>query len=184
MNELMGYIAKEQKDAVISNEITFDELVFTVKLNKLHGFIEFLKTDEKCLFSQLVLISGVDYPERKERFDVVYNLLSMKHNQRIRVKVLTKEEVNSISDLYLAAAWYEREAFDMYGIKFKGNKDLRRILTDYDFEGYPLRKDFPLVGFEEIHYSEEKRKIVKTKINLPKEYREFDFMSPWKGNLK
>ncbi len=178
----MTHIVYKQKSMIISNEITLNELIFTVKPNKLREFIQFLKTDTVCLFNQLMLISGVDYPERKERFDVVYNLLSMKHNQRIRVKVSTNEEVKTISDLYLAAGWYEREAFDMFGIKFNGNKDLRRILTDYDFEGHPLRKDFPLLGFEEIHYSEEKRKIVKTEVKLPQKYRDFDFVSTWDGD--
>ena len=145
--------------------------------------ISFLRDDPICKFSSLIDICGVDYPSRERRFDVVYHMLSMAHNARIRIKVSTDETVpvHSVTSLFPNANWYEREAFDMYGILFDEHPDLRRILTDYGFEGYPLRKDFPLSGFVEVRYDEERKSVVYEPVNLPQEYRSFDFMSPWEG---
>ncbi|MBI3440441.1 MAG: NADH-quinone oxidoreductase subunit C [Proteobacteria bacterium] len=183
LQALMDYIAAEQAAALVKQEILLNELVFTVHRESLHGFIKFLKLDDKCSFQQLVDICGADYPERSARFDVVYNLLSLKLNQRIRVKVMTKENepVDTVTDLYSAAGWYEREVWDLYGIPFTGNKDLRRILTDYNFEGHPLRKDFPLTGYVELRYNETQKRIVYEPVQLPQEFRNFDFTSPWEG---
>ena len=184
MIELKDHILAAKGDAVIRADIALDELSFTVKREALHGFIKFLKTDAQCAFTQLSDICGADYPARGPyRFDVVYNLLSMKHNLRVRVKVALKEGVaiDSIVDLYSAAGWFEREAWDLYGIVFAGNPDLRRILTDYGFEGHPLRKDFPLTGFVELRYDETQKKIVQEPVQLMQDYRNFDFLSPWEG---
>lgn len=183
MIELKDYIAAAKGDAIINADIALGELVFTVKRESLHGFIRFLKTDARCAFTQLADICGADYPERPHRFDVVYNLLSMKRNQRVRVKVELKEGVSadSVVDLFSAAGWFEREAWDLFGIPFVGNPDLRRILTDYGFEGHPLRKDFPLTGFVELRYDEAQKKIVQEPVQLMQDYRNFDFLSPWEG---
>ncbi len=183
LQTLMEYIAVVKADAVIQSEILLGELVFTVHRDHLHGFISFLKDDAKCNFQQLVDLCGADYPERAERFDVVYNLLSLKLNQRIRIKVSTTEKipVDSLTNLYSTAGWFEREAWDLYGITFKGNEDLRRILTDYGFEGHPLRKDFPLTGFVELRYDETQKRTVYEPVALPQDFRNFDFTSPWEG---
>lgn len=181
---LSDYIAAAQAEAVLNREIILGELVFTVRRVSLRHFVTFLKKDEKCLFSQLVDLCGADYPDRGvERFDVVYNFLSLPLNQRIRVKVMAAENqsVDSIVDIYSAAGWYEREAWDLYGIFFAGNPDLRRILTDYGFEGHPLRKDFPLTGFVELRYDETQKRIVYEPVKLAQEFRNFDFVSPWEG---
>ena len=180
---LKEYIAQAQAEAVVEQNVYIGELTVTVQAQKLHSFVEFLKSDEKCQFQQLLDICGADYPERSQRFDVVYNFLSMKLNQRIRVKVAADENtpVASLTDIYSSAGWYERETFDLYGIKFSGNPDLRRILTDYNFEGYPLRKDFPLTGFTELRYDEAQRKIVEEPVKLMQDYRNFDFTSPWEA---
>ena len=145
--------------------------------------IAFLRDDPACKFTTLIDICGVDFPARERRFDVVYHLLSMQYNHRVRIKVKTDEEtpVHSIISLFPVANWLEREAFDMYGIVFDQHPDLRRILTDYGFEGYPLRKDFPLSGFVEVRYDEERKAVIYEPVNLPQEYRSFDFMSPWEG---
>lgn len=183
LTALMEHIAAVQKDVIVSHEIALGELSFTVLPKALHGFIKFLKDDAKCAFRQLVDVCGADYPERPFRFDVIYNLLSMPLNQRVRVKVELKEgmAVDSVTDIHNAANWFEREVFDMYGISFKGHPDLRRILTDYGFEGYPLRKDFPLTGYVEMRYDETQKKIVYEPVHLPQEFRNFDFISPWEG---
>ena len=142
-----------------------------------------LRDDPGCKFEVLIDICGVDYPERKERFDVVYHLLSPRLNQRVRVKITTDEAtpVASVNDVFPAANWYEREAYDLYGIRFTGHPDLRRILTDYGFQGYPLRKDFPLTGYVEVRYDDEKKRVVYEPVKLTQEFREFDFESPWEG---
>jgi len=183
IKEFMKYLKKEQSEAIVSQEIILGEHVVYLNLESLLGFVEFLKKDKECQFTQLVDICGADYPERTMRFDVVYNFLSMKLNQRIRVKLAVDEEifVDSLTTLYSSAGWYEREAFDLYGINFKGNPDLRRILTDYGFEGHPLRKDFPLTGFTEIRYDEDQKKIIEEPVELMQDYRNFDFMSPWEA---
>ena len=145
----------------------------------------FLRDDPKCLFQVLVDICGVDYPDRPERFDVVYNLLSVRHDQRIRLKATTDEAspVPSATGIFSAAGWFEREAWDLYGIYFADHPDLRRILTDYGFEGHPLRKDFPLTGYVEVRYDEAQKRVVYEKVKLKQEFRSFDFASPWEGMM-
>jgi NADH-quinone oxidoreductase subunit C len=184
LQALAEYIAGAQASAIAGREMVLGELCFIVKRESLRDFMKFLKTDAKCQFTQLMDLCGADYTDRgHERFDVVYNLLSMPLNQRIRVKVRTSEgvAVDSITDIFSAAGWYEREAWDLFGILFTGNLDLRRILTDYGFEGHPLRKDFPLTGFVEIRYDEEQKRIVTEPVKLQQDFRTFDFVSPWEG---
>jgi NADH-quinone oxidoreductase subunit C len=145
--------------------------------------VTFLRDDPQCLFKVLIDICGVDFPERAKRFDVVYNLLSMVHNQRVRVKVEADEmsPVPSVTGLHNSANWFEREVWDMYGVMFEDHPDLRRLLTDYGFEGHPLRKDFPLTGYVEVRYDEERKRVVYEPVKLPQEFRKFDFLSPWEG---
>jgi len=183
MEDLKDHIASNLDDAVNSIDIAHDEMTLNARRAEIVKVISFLRDDPICKFSVLIDICGVDYPERDRRFDVVYHMLSMAHNTRIRIKVTTNEEVpvHSITSLFPNADWYEREAFDMYGILFDEHPDLRRILTDYGFEGYPLRKDFPLSGFVEVRYDEERKSVVYEPVSLPQEYRSFDFMSPWEG---
>ncbi len=159
------------------------ELVVTVPVESVCAALAFLRDNPSCLFKLLVDICGVDYPGRAQRFEVVYNLLSLRHNQRVRVKVSVDEatHVPSAVDLYSSAGWYEREAWDLYGIGFAGNPDLRRIMTDYGFEGHPLRKDFPLTGFVEVRYDEAQKRVVYEPVALTQDFRSFDFMSPWEG---
>ena len=142
-----------------------------------------LRDDPKCQFTQLIDVAGADYPERLERFDIVYHLLSMNLNLRVRVKVTATEStpVPSIVDLHPCANWFEREVWDMYGVYFTGHPDLRRILTDYGFDGHPLRKDFPLTGYVEMRYDEEQKRVVYEPVKLPQDFRTFDFLSPWEG---
>jgi len=163
--------------------IAHDELTITVAREDIVEVLTKLRDDPKCLFEVLIDICGVDYPERAERFDVVYHLLSPRLNQRIRVKIATDEAttVASVNDVFPAANWYEREAYDLYGIRFTGHPDLRRILTDYGFQGYPLRKDFPLTGYVEVRYDDEKKRVVYEPVKLTQEFRDFDFESPWEG---
>ena len=160
-----------------------DELVLTVPAAEIERALTWLRDDPQCLFEMLVDLCGVDYPERARRFDVVYNLLSLRHNQRIRVKLSVDAEtpVPSAVGVYSAAGWYEREAWDLYGIYFAGNPDLRRIMTDYGFEGHPLRKDFPLTGFVELRYDDEQKRCAYEPVQLTQDFRDFDFMSPWEG---
>ncbi|KPQ17147.1 MAG: NADH-quinone oxidoreductase subunit NuoC [Rhodobacteraceae bacterium HLUCCO18] len=183
LQELAAHIAERQSDAVIGHVITHGELTVEVALAEIDSFVEFLKADRACAFSTLVDITGVDWPERERRFDVVYHFLSMYQNHRIRVKVAVREEdvVPSIVGVHASAGWYEREVYDMFGILFSGNPDLRRILTDYGFRGHPLRKDFPTTGYTEVRYDEELKRVVYEPVSLVQEYRQFDFMSPWEG---
>lgn len=164
-------------------KITAGELTITVEGDAIVRTLEFLREDSQCRFETLVDLCGADYPTEPERFEVVYHMLSMRLNQRIRVKVRTDETtpVPSACDVFPVANWYEREAFDMYGIMFSGHPDLRRILTDYGFEGYPLRKDFPLSGRVQVRYDEEQKRVVNEPVKLVQEYRNFDFLSPWEG---
>jgi NADH-quinone oxidoreductase subunit C len=157
--------------------------IFEITADQLLPFISDLKTNPKYLFSILTDLSVVDYPQRPKRFEVIYNLLSLKFNQRAIVKVQLAEnaELDSLHHLFSAAVWYEREAWDMYGVSFKGNPDLRRILTDYGFEGHPQRKDFPLTGYVEVRYDETLQKVVYEPVKLSQEFRNFDFLSPWEG---
>ncbi|MDB5666062.1 NADH-quinone oxidoreductase subunit C [Cypionkella sp.] len=181
--ELAAYLARTRPDAVLGTELAFGELNVTVGLDQLVSFIEFLTVDPLCKFSSLVDITAVDHPERVERFDMIYHFLSMYTNSRIRLKVAIGEEdmVPSIHLVHPSANWFEREVFDMFGILFSGHPDLRRILTDYGFRGYPLRKDFPTTGYTEVRYDEAQKRVVYEPVNLVQEYRQFDFMSPWEG---
>ena len=183
MDDLKDHIETQLGDAVNSADITFGELTLKVRRAEIIKVLTFLRDDPLCKFTQLVDIAGVDYPARERRFDVVYHMLSMAQNTRIRIKIATDEDapVNSCVSVFPNAEWYEREAFDMYGIAFDNHPDLRRILTDYGFEGYPLRKDFPLSGFVEVRYDEGRKAVVYEPVNLPQEYRSFDFLSPWEG---
>ncbi len=183
LQELAAHIAEARPDSVLSTEIAFGELNVTVAVSQLVGFVEFLKSDQTCRFSTLVDITGIDWPERAKRFDVVYQFLSMYRNQRIRIRVEVGEEemVPSIVSVHPSANWFEREVFDMFGVLFSGHPDLRRILTDYGFRGYPLRKDFPTTGYIEVRYDEEQKRVVYEPVKLVQEYRMFDFMSPWEG---
>jgi len=176
LQELAAHIAERQSDAVIGHVITHGELTVEVALAEIDSFVEFLKADRACAFSTLVDITGVDWPERERRFDVVYHFLSMYQNHRIRVKVAPPPV-----GVHASAGWYEREVYDMFGILFSGNPDLRRILTDYGFRGHPLRKDFPTTGYTEVRYDEELKRVVYEPVSLVQEYRQFDFMSPWEG---
>ena len=161
----------------------FGELTLLVPRAILHQVMSAFKSDQSYGFQQLIDISGADYPERALRFDVVYHLLSLTHNLRLRVKTTTDEKnpVMSLIDIYPNADWYEREAFDMYGILFENHPDLRRLLTDYGFEGYPLRKDFPMTGHVEVRWDDEKKRVVYEPVKLTQEFRKFDFLSPWEG---
>jgi NADH-quinone oxidoreductase subunit C len=183
LNELAGYIELKQPEAVVSATVAFGELTVVANLANLEALVEFLRDDASCRFSTLVDITAVDHPERAQRFDMVYHFLSMYRNHRIRVKVAVREDemVPSLIELFPAANWFEREVFDMFGILFSGHPDLRRILTDYGFRGYPLRKDFPTTGYTEVRYDEALKRVVYEPVKLVQEYRQFDFMSPWEG---
>lgn len=183
LKELGGTIAAALPDDVKGTVVAHGELTVTARADQVVKVLKFLRDDSNCKFTILIDICGVDYPERPERFDVVYHLLSPHMNQRVRLKVMTdaKTPVPSVVELFSTAGWFEREAWDMYGIMFSGNPDLRRILTDYGFQGYPLRKDFPLTGFTEVRYSEEEKRVVYEPVKLTQEFRSFDFMSPWEG---
>jgi NADH-quinone oxidoreductase subunit C len=183
LTELAGYIEVKQPEANVSATVAFGELTLVANLANLGALVEFLRDDASCRFSTLVDITAVDHPERAQRFDMVYHFLSMYRNQRIRVKVAVREDemVPSLIDLFPAANWFEREVFDMFGILFSGHPDLRRILTDYGFRGYPLRKDFPTTGYTEVRYDEALKRVVYEPVRLVQEYRQFDFMSPWEG---
>ncbi len=183
LQELAGIIELKQADAVVSSAVAFSELTLVANLAHLEALVEFLRDDASCRFSTLVDITAVDNPERAQRFDMVYHFLSMYRNQRIRVKVAVREEemVPSLVGLHPSANWFEREVFDMFGILFSGHPDLRRILTDYGFRGYPLRKDFPTTGYTEVRYDEALKRVVYEPVKLVQEYRQFDFMSPWEG---
>ena len=172
-------LASKVQQSVIINE----ELTVEINVNDLIEVVQFLKSNDKCKFRQLIDIAGVDYPEKDKRFQLVYLFLS--HENNIRIKILIKfqpnELINSLTKIFPSANWMEREVFDMYGIKFKNHPDLRRILTDYGFKGHPLRKDFPLTGFNEVRYSEKEKKVVYEPVKLEQNYRNFDFESPWEG---
>ena len=165
------------------SKINFGQLFIEIDIEALYSTILYLKTNNKCRFKQLIDITAVDYPEKEKRFKIVYLLLSHENNLRILININIDEKtsVPSITKIFPSANWMEREVFDMYGISFKDHPDLRRILTDYGFEGYPLRKDFPLTGHTEVRYSEEKKKVISEPVKLDQEYRDFDFESPWEG---
>lgn len=167
----------------IQSTLAFGELTVRTNIAALHRVLAFLRDDPSCRFSELIDVCGADYPERANRFDVVYHLLSLHKNQRIRVKVETDEQtpVPSATDIWPAANWFEREAFDLYGIQFSGHPDLRRLLTDYGFSGHPLRKDFPLTGYVEVRYDDDQKRVVYEAVKLTQEFRKFDYLSPWEG---
>jgi NADH-quinone oxidoreductase subunit C len=181
--KLKSYIETKLPESVVSSKLVNGELTVSIVLSSLVTFMEFLKTDQHCNFSTLVDITVVDYPNRENRFELVYHYLSMYQNQRIRVKMEVNEDhiVPSIVDIFPASNWFEREIFDMFGILFSGHPDLRRILTDYGFKGHPLRKDFPTTGYVELRYEEANKRVVYEPVELVQEYRQFDFMSPWEG---
>ena len=183
LQELSSYIGEAVGGLVASADIAYGELTLKTDGARVIDLLTFLRDDVQCGFVNLVDICGVDWPARAERFDVVYHLLSPRQNQRIRVKVATGEDqpVPSACAVYPGADWFEREAYDMYGILFTGHPDLRRILTDYGFEGHPLRKDFPTTGFVEVRYDDEVKRVVYEPVELKQEFRNFDFLSPWEG---
>lgn len=183
LTNLGDLIQKEQDSSLHSVSITTDELVLNGIPAEISELVGFLKNNSECQFTTLVDITAVDFPGREKRFDVVYHLLSMNLNQRVRIKVKIAEGelVPSLVNLFPCANWFEREVFDMYGILFSGHPDLRRILTDYGFKGHPLRKDFPLTGFSEVRYDEVQKKVVYEPVELVQEFRDFDFESPWEG---
>ena len=183
MHELADHIAAQQGENVLGSQLVHGELTVTVALAAIPAFMQFLKIDPACRFNSLVDITAVDYPARPVRYDMVYHFLSMYRNHRIRVKAAVGAEdmVPSLTAVFPAANWFEREVFDMFGILFSGHPDLRRLLTDYGFRGHPLRKDFPTTGYTEVRYDDAKKRVVYEPVNLPQEYRQFDFMSPWEG---
>ena len=183
MSALAESVAARLGAAVLETKTTHGELTIVVARESIVDTLTALRDDPNCRFEVLIDICGVDWPARKERFDVVYHLLSPRLNQRLRVKVTTDEDtpVASTIPVFPTANWYEREAYDMYGILFSGHPDLRRLLTDYGFKGYPLRKDFPLTGYVEVRYDDEKKRVVYEPVKLTQEFRQFDFESPWEG---
>ena len=183
LNELAVHITTHLQGAVTAHELLKGQLVLHAKRDAIVEVIQFLRDDSACDFKVMIDLCGVDYPDRAARFDVVYQLLSLTKNHRVRVKVATDENspVPSIVSVYSAANWFEREAWDMYGIYFSGHPDLRRILTDYGFEGHPLRKDFPLTGYVEVRWDDELKRVVYEPVKLTQDFRTFDFMSPWEG---
>jgi NADH-quinone oxidoreductase subunit C len=176
-------VAAAIPDAVVDNGVRNGQAIVTVKREAIVPVLTKLRDDPELHFEVLIDIAGADYPDRPERFEVVYQLLSLKHNKRVRVKVSTDEAtpVPSVTGVYSSAGWYEREAWDLFGVFFADHPDLRRILTDYGFEGHPLRKDFPLTGYVEVRYDEEQRRVVYEPVKLKQEFRSFDFLSPWEG---
>ena len=183
LRELGALIEAKRPDCVLGWDVSFGELSVDVAPANIAGLVDFLKTDNACKFSTLVDLTAVDYPERPKRFEVVYHFLSMFQNHRIRLKMAIREDeiAPSITEVHPSANWFEREVFDMFGILFSGHPDLRRILTDYGFRGYPLRKDFPTTGYVELRYDEAQKRVVYEPVKLVQEYRQFDFMSPWEG---
>ncbi|MCZ0963543.1 NADH-quinone oxidoreductase subunit C [Paracoccus benzoatiresistens] len=183
LEQLAEHLRQRCPDYVLDASVAFGELTVTSTLSSIVDLIEFLRSDSSCRFSTLVDITAVDHPERPQRFDMVWHLLSMYQNQRIRVKVAIREDeiVPTLTRVYPCANWLEREVFDMFGILFSGHPDLRRILTDYGFSGYPLRKDFPTTGYVEVRYDESEKRVIYEPVRLTQEYRQFDFLSPWEG---
>jgi NADH-quinone oxidoreductase subunit C len=182
--EALGqHILAAQPGVALSHDIAFGELTITAARESIASLLIFLKNDPNCRFTTLVDVCGVDYPSRINRFEIVYHLLSMQKNHRLRIRLETDEAtpVPSITGVFPVADWYEREAFDMYGVLFANHPDLRRILTDYGFQGFPLRKEFPLTGYVEVRYDAEQQRVVYEPVKLTQAYRNFDFMSPWEG---
>ena len=183
MNEFLEYLTKTYPSQIVASEEVGGELIIWTGVEHVAGLLKALRDNPNTLCKQLVDIAGVDYPDRQKRFELAYQLLSFKHNFRIRVKlaVAENEPVPSVTSVFSSAGWYEREAWDMYGVLFAGNPDLRRILTDYGFDGHPQRKDFPLTGYVELRYDVEQKRVVYEPVKLNQAYRSFDFLSPWEG---
>ncbi len=183
VRELGDYVAGAMAGDVVEHRVALGELTLRTKPPSIPKVLRFLRDDSNCLFKILIDICGVDYPDRQPRFEVVYHLLSLRHNHRVRVKVEIGEDeaVPSATGLFNAAGWFEREAWDLYGIFFSDHPDLRRLLTDYGFEGHPMRKDFPLTGYVEVRYDDEQKRVVYEPVKLVQEFRSFDFLSPWEG---
>ena len=183
INDLERTVNSGLATTIRKSEINFDQLFIEINIEDLSSTILFLKTNDKCRFKQLIDITAVDFPQKEKRFKIIYLLLSHENNLRITININIDEKTNvpSITKIFPSANWMEREVFDMYGISFKDHPDLRRILTDYGFKGYPLRKDFPLTGHTEVRYSETKKKVISEPVKLDQEYRNFDFDSPWEG---
>ncbi len=183
LKELQSYVSEQLGEKLDESAIAFDELTLNVMASNIVPVLRFLRDDVQTRFISFVDLCGVDYPERKNRFEVVYHLMSPSQNQRIRIRVATDPDspVPSVVEVFPGADWFEREAYDLYGILFTGHPDLRRLLTDYGFEGHPLRKDFPLTGFTEVRYDDEKKRVVYEPVQLRQEFRNFDFLSPWEG---
>ena len=183
LKEIAEYIVAQRRASVVEWRVAFGELTVVVVPGDIVAVSRFLRDDPRLAFVNIIDICGVDYPEREKRFDVVYHFLSPRQNLRIRLKVMTDEAtpVPSLTSVFPGADWFEREAYDLYGIRFTGHPDLRRLLTDYGFEGYPLRKDFPLTGFVEVRYDDERKRVVYEPVRLAQQFRDFDFLSPWEG---
>ncbi len=182
-SDLINLLNVNFQDDLDSNNFSNGELTITINPPAIKKIIDFLFDNSECQFKTLIDITAVDFPSRKVRFDVVYHLLSMAQNKRIRIKFEVDETdiIPSVSSTHFGANWLEREVFDMYGLSFSNHPDLRRILTDYGFQGHPLRKDFPTSGYQEVKYDEEQKKVVYQPVSLTQEYRQFDFLSPWEG---
>jgi NADH-quinone oxidoreductase subunit C len=183
LEDLGDFLVRTLDPDLSEFRIEHGQLIVEARRGAVQRIATFLRDDANCQFQQLVDILGVDYPEQEERFEVVYQFLSLRHNQRVRVKVTTDEDtpVPSVAGIYPSAIWYEREVWDMYGVFFADHPDLRRILTDYGFEGHPLRKDFPLTGYVELRYDDEQKRVVYEPVKLTQDFRTFDFLSPWEG---
>jgi len=183
LEELGALIQSRNEEAVRDYSIANGELTVRVSAVHIVSVVQFLRSNAACKFSSLVDITAIDYPEREKRFEAVYHFLSMYQNHRIRVKAAVREDqiLASITEVFPSANWFEREIYDMYGILFSNHPDLRRLLTDYGFRGYPLRKDFPTTGYVELRYDETQKRVVYEPVELVQEYRQFDFMSPWEG---
>ena len=183
LEELSIYLLESRGALVASSSISFGELTIEVSADNFLELLTFLRDDERCKFISFIDLCGVDYPAREKRFDVVVHLLSPVHNTRIRVKTMIGEDetIASATSVFIGADWFEREAYDLYGILFSGHPDLRRLLTDYGFEGYPLRKDFPVTGYVEVRYDDTVKRVVYEPVQIRQEFRNFDFLSPWEG---
>ena len=183
IQELEKVVNSELTSKIKKSNIDFNEIMLETEVENLFSIIQFLKSNEKCKFKQLIDIAGVDFPEKDKRFRIIYLLLSHEKNLRIKISIDFEigKNIPSIVKIFPSANWMEREVFDMYGVKFTNHPDLRRILTDYGFKGHPLRKDFPLTGFNEVRYSEKEKKVIYESVKLEQNYRNFDFESPWEG---
>jgi NADH-quinone oxidoreductase subunit C len=183
LQSLSAHLAGKFGEKIARSEIAYGELTVTVAPEDIVALATFLRDDPACQFVSMIDVSGADYPSRAKRFDVLYHLLSPRKNLRIRVRVMTDEDtpVPSVTGVYPGADWFERETYDLYGVLFSGHPDLRRLLTDYGFDGHPLRKDFPLTGFVEVRYDDEAKRVVYEPVELKQEFRNFDFLSPWEG---